>query len=82
MRCACTSLVELTGDAASEYAREHLERLELDPLTWTVRYRCPATGRVWRRDLLPGTQHAGTHRLQQLGPDGEPLPPPGGDPTR
>jgi hypothetical protein len=83
MRCACDSLVELSGDAADEYARVHLERVELDPVTWTVRYRCPDTGRVWRRDVLHGMQHAGgMPRLRQLGPDGEPIPAPGDDPTR
>ena len=81
MRCACDSLVELSGDAADEYARVHLERVELDPVTWTVRYRCPDTRRVWRRDVLHGMQHAGG-RLRQLGPDGEPIPAPGDDPTR
>jgi hypothetical protein len=83
MRCACDSLVELSGDAADEYARVHLERVELDPVTWTVRYRCPDTGRVWTRDFLHGMQHAGgMPRLRQLGPDGEPIPAPGDDPTR
>ena len=82
MRCACPTLVELNGDAADEYAREHLVRAELDPATWTVRFRCPDTGRLWARDFPRGERHTGgPSRLRQLDEHGSPIDQPGRDPS-
>ena len=74
MRCACDSLVELHGDEAERYSREHVEKLDVDPLNWLVRYRCPDTGRLWIRDFPRGDPQAGgPPRLRQLHEDGNPM---------
>jgi len=83
MTCVCRSVFELEGSAADRYAREHLERLDLDLVTWTVRYSCPDTGRRWVRDFPHGElQAGGPPRLRQLDQDGEPVDEPGRDPSR
>jgi len=81
--CVCTTAVELTGDAAEAYVREHLERLELDPEDWSVRFRCPETGRRWVRDFPTGRPHSGgPPRLRRLDQDGHPVDEAGGDAAR
>jgi hypothetical protein len=50
MKCACDSVYELTGNEADQYGREHLLKLEVDAVHWTVSYRCPDTGKLWLRD--------------------------------
>jgi hypothetical protein len=83
MRCACRSLFELRGNAGDDYAREHLEELEVDLENWTIRYRCPETGRLWIRDFPhPELQAGGSPRLRQLDADGNPIEEPGRDPFR
>ena len=72
MRCRCGALHELNGNAAEAYARKHLEELAVDPVNWTVRYRCPATGRQWLRDSPQSGLHGGgPPRLRQLDAAGE-----------
>ena len=59
------------GREAERYSREHLEKLDVDPLNWLVRYRCPDTGRLWIRDFPHGeSQSGGRPRLRQLHQDG------------
>jgi hypothetical protein len=83
VNCACTSLVELNGAAADEYARQHLERLDLDPDTWSVRFRCPETGHLWVRDFPRGEPvTGGPPRLRRLDEGGAPIDEPGRDPSR
>jgi hypothetical protein len=83
MNCACASLVELTGDAAEAYVREHLERLDLDPDTWSVRFRCPDTGHLWVRDFPRGELHTGgPPRLRRIDQDAHPVDEAGGDAAR
>lgn len=83
MRCACETLFELNDTAADDYAREHLEKLDVDLVNWTVRYRCPDTGRLWIRDFPHGElQAGGPPRLRQLDQDGNPIDDPGRDPFR
>jgi len=81
MSCACGSLFELIGNEAGQYAREHLERLEVDVVNWTERYRCPDTGRRWLLDApWSGLHGGGPPRLRQLDQNGEPVDEPGRDP--
>jgi hypothetical protein len=83
MRCACTTLTQLRGNAGDDYAREHLEELKVDLVEWTISYRCPETGRRWLRDFPhPELQAGGPPRLRQLDADGKPTEEPGYDPFR
>ena len=83
MRCACGSLFELDGNEADQYAREHLDEIEVDVVNWTVRYRCPDTGRRWLGDSPHGYLHGGgPPRLRQLDAAAEPMDEPGRDPFR
>jgi hypothetical protein len=83
MGCGCASLFRLDGNAAQQYASEHLEELSVDPVNWLVHYRCPATGRLWLRDAPQGHLHGGgPPRLRQLDPAGTPIDEPGHDPFR
>jgi hypothetical protein len=83
MRCACDSLFELNGNEAEHYARQHLEEVATDPVNWTVRYRCPVTGRFWLLDSPHSELHGGgPPRLRQLDQDGNPIDEPGRDPYR
>ena len=83
MRCACGSLFRLEGNEADQYAGEHLEQLEVDVVNWTVRYRCPDTGRPWLRDSPQSHLHGGgPPRLRQLDAAGEPMDQPGRDTFR
>lgn len=83
MRCACSSLFWLEGNEAHGYAREHLAETAVDAVNWTVRYRCPDTGRLWLRDYPHSALHGGgPSRLRQLDAAGEPVHEPGRDPFR
>ena len=83
MRCACDSLFELRGNEADQYAREHLDKITVDLVNWTVSYRCLDTGRLWLRDSPQGELHGGgPPRLRQLDAAGEPVGDPGHDPFR
>lgn len=83
MNCACASLFELTGTEADQYARDHLEEVAVDAVNWTVRYRCPVTGRLWLLDAPNSDLHGGgPSRLRQLDGNGTPIDEPGHDPFR
>jgi hypothetical protein len=83
MRRACDSLLQLRGNEADEYAREHLIEGAVDLVNWTVGYSCPDTGRLWLRDSPHSELHGGgPPRRRQLDAAGEPLDEPGRDPFR
>ena len=67
-------MFELTASEAHEYAREHLEKGEVDDQQWSVVYRCPQTGRVWLLDYPHSDYHGGgAPRLRQLDANGIPV---------
>jgi hypothetical protein len=83
VKCACDSVFELTGNEADQYGREHLVELEVDAVNWTVRCRCPDTGRMWLRDSPHGElQGGGPPRLRQLDRRGNVMNWPSKDPFR
>ncbi len=83
MRCACESLTVLTGNEAEQYAAEHLEKLEVDPVNWTKRFVCTETGQVWLMDYPRSHLHGGgPPRLQRLDAAGQPVEGPSVDPHR
>ena len=43
MNCKCRAITELTGESANEYAREHLQKIAVNSVEWTVEYRCSET---------------------------------------
>ena len=74
MLCACATLFELTDNEAHEYAREHLEKGEVDDQQWLVKYRCPETRRSWLLDYPDSGYHGGgPPRLRQLDESGNPV---------
>ena len=74
MECACDSVFELDGNAAVEYAREHLDEVAIDHVDWLIHYRCSDTGRLWVRDYPHGELHGGgPPRLRQRDAAGEPV---------
>lgn len=57
--CKCNELQRLNGAAGQEYARSHLEQVEVDSESWIVLYRCPITGWYWKRHYPHGEAHGG-----------------------
>lgn len=49
VRCRCEVLNNLTGAAATEYARVHLDRLRTDGMGRSV-HRCPRTATEWTEE--------------------------------
>jgi Immunity protein 27 len=69
MTCECRDLAELNGSAAQDYARGHLDKLETDPVEWTIQYRCPETGAKWVMDHPHSElQGGGSPRLRRTDP--------------
>jgi hypothetical protein len=67
-------MFELTDNEAHQYAREHLEEVEVDAKQWSVMYRCPVTGRSWLLDYARSEYHGGgAPRLRQLDASGHPM---------
>ena len=50
---------ELRGNEAKAYAREHLEKVNVDYTTWEITYREPATGQRYMMDYLHPEVHGG-----------------------
>ena len=50
MQCRCQDLVELEGNEATQYARDHLQVIKHDGETYTSLYRCPDAGIIWLKD--------------------------------
>jgi hypothetical protein len=67
--CQCDLVMEMSGDAARQYAADHLEKIEVRADGWEVLYRCPVTGRLWLKDYPRGAeQGGGPARLAQVEP--------------
>jgi hypothetical protein len=58
-KCSCFHVSEHVGPDADRYAAEHLEKVEVDSINWTVEYRCPLYGKKWLQDMPYGMQHGG-----------------------
>jgi hypothetical protein len=66
-KCRCKDVGHLHGVAAQEYAQSHLEVLEVDDVNWTVLYRCPSTGILWKETFPHSGAHGGgPSELQRL----------------
>ncbi len=60
VNCRCEVLNVMTGDAARDYARTHLDVVRSDG-HGTTYYRCPQTGMTWAEEQAPAP-YAGTVR--------------------
>ncbi len=74
MRCACATLTILTGNEADLYANEHLQKVEVDAVNWTKRFKCPDTGESWLMDYPEShLQGGGSPRLRRLNEVDQPI---------
>lgn len=64
MTCRCQVLNTLSGDAASDYARTHLDEVRSDGQGRTY-YRCPDTGVGWAEERAPGAYTGEARRLRR-----------------
>lgn len=64
--CRCEVLNNLTGDAAVDYARHHLDVTREDAGRVTT-YRCPDTGVTWVEERLSTGYDDSTRRLRRMG---------------
>lgn len=64
--CRCAMLNALSGPAASDYARLHLD-ITREVLGRTTTYRCPETGIEWVEERTPTAFNDDTRRLRRLG---------------
>lgn len=56
LECRCQVLNNMTGDAAVDYVRQHLDETRSDGQGRTY-YRCPDTGIGWTEERAPNTQY-------------------------
>lgn len=56
IKCRCAVLNNITGDAASDYARQHLDETRSDG-QGRVYYRCPDTGIGWMQERMPQSRY-------------------------
>ncbi|MBW3657221.1 MAG: hypothetical protein KY457_01185 [Actinobacteria bacterium] len=63
-RCRCDVLNVMSGDAASDYAVQHLDRVREDGQGQTY-YRCPETGTAWVEERAPDTYAGESRRLRR-----------------
>jgi|1186.fasta_scaffold140933_2 hypothetical protein len=67
MGCRCNEVPELYGDAAEQYAGEHLHREETRTEAMEERYSCPDTGSEWLLDYPDRTEREpGQARLRKV----------------
>jgi hypothetical protein len=59
MNCKCKLISELDGEAANQYAREHLEKVAVNSVDWTIGYRCSETGIQFVMTFPDGGAHGG-----------------------
>ena len=60
---------ELLGNAARDFADEHLEQVDKDLVNWTIEYRDRRDGSVWLMDYPHRElQGGGPPRLRKIGP--------------
>lgn len=64
--CRCEVLNNLTGDAAVDYARHHLDVTREDAGR-VITYRCPDTGVTWVEEHLSTGYDDSTRRLRRMG---------------
>lgn len=50
---------ELSGMAAQDYARGHLQQISVDTVGWTTTYCCPESGHQWLMDYPHSEVHGG-----------------------
>lgn len=62
--CRCEVLNNLTGDAAVEYARRHLDKTRSEP-QGRVHYRCVETGIGWIEEPAPNGYGDSQRRLRR-----------------
>ena len=63
--CRCEVLNSLSGQAAADYAQQHLDVTRETPGRTTT-YRCPDTGLSWVSERLPTGYGDDTRRLRRL----------------
>jgi hypothetical protein len=59
-------LNNLSGDAAADYARQHLDLTRETPGR-VNQYRCPDTGITWIEERAPTAYDDSTRRLRRMG---------------
>lgn len=59
MNCRCDSVTALHGRQGQDYEVEHLEELAIDSKNWTALFRCPSTGRLWKKYFPYPSMHGG-----------------------
>lgn len=59
MNCKCRAITELAGESANEYAREHLQKIAVNSVEWTIEYRCPETEVQFVMSYPNGGLHGG-----------------------
>lgn len=64
VKCRCKVLNTLTGDAATDYARQHLDETRSDGQGRRY-YRCPDTGIDWAEESAPGAYRDDQRRLRR-----------------
>lgn len=62
--CRCTVLNTMTGDAARDYIRTHLDQVRSDG-HGTNYYRCPETGIGWAEEQAPSASPSDARRLRR-----------------
>jgi hypothetical protein len=67
MKCKCDKEIELNGQEANAYAKNHLQEVHVNGENWEIKYECPDTGSVWIMDFPHGELHGGgPPRLRNL----------------
>lgn len=70
MDCTCDAASVLTGNAADDYAVNHLTKRWVNPVAWMTGYECERTGLLWLRDSPQAHLHGGgPPRLRQASRD-------------
>lgn len=62
--CRCEVLNVMSGDAALDYVRQHLDQVRSDG-QGTTYYRCPDTGIAWAEEPAPDTYAGESRRLRR-----------------
>lgn len=65
MDCRCEVINVMSGDAARDYAAQHLDEVRSDQ-QGTTYYRCPATGLTWAEERAPATYGSNARRLRRV----------------
>lgn len=65
IKCRCEVLNVMSGDAAREYATEHLDEVRADA-QGTRYFRCPESGVTWAEERAPGAYTGDARRLRRV----------------